>query len=98
MERMPTAHSRPHDDVYDHVRGLIVSGRIAPGTRLVETELARTLAVSRTPVREAIRRLAQEGLANAVGTGAKLQVAVAPATVADLLDLSRLESGAVCKF
>jgi DNA-binding GntR family transcriptional regulator len=78
---------RPTDEVYDHVRGLIVSGRIAPGTRLVETELARTLDVSRTPVREAIRRLAQEGLANAVGTGAKLQVAVAPATVADLLDL-----------
>ena len=84
---MPSAHSRPNDEVYDHVRGLIVSGRIAPGTRLVETELARTLAVSRTPVREAIRRLAQEGLANAVGTGAKLQVAVAPATVTDLLDL-----------
>ena len=84
---MRAVSGRPNDEVYDHVRGLIVSGRIAPGTRLVETELARTLAVSRTPVREAIRRLAQEGLANAVGTGAKLQVAVAPTTVSDLLDL-----------
>ena len=73
--------------VYAQVREWIVSGRIAPGTRLVETELASTLAVSRTPVREALRRLAQEGLAQAVNTGAKLQVAAAPTTVSDLIDL-----------
>jgi len=69
------------------MRALIVTGRVAPGTRLVETELARRLAVSRTPVREAIRRLAHEGLARVVGRGAKTQIAVAPATVADLIDL-----------
>jgi DNA-binding GntR family transcriptional regulator len=69
------------------MRGLIVSGRVAPGTRLVETEFARVLAVSRTPIREAIRRLAHEGLAYEVGAGAKTQMAVAPATLADMVDL-----------
>jgi DNA-binding GntR family transcriptional regulator len=64
-----------------------VAGRIAPGTRLIETEFARRLAVSRTPVREAIRRLAQEGLAEATSVGAKTQVTVTPATVADLIEL-----------
>jgi hypothetical protein len=54
--------------VYTRLRGVIVTGRIAPGTRIVETEFARRLNVSRTPVREAMRRLAQEGLANVVGT------------------------------
>ena len=73
--------------VYDRLRGLIVAGRIAPGARLVETEFARRLAVSRTPVREAMRRLAHEGLATVVGSGAKTQMAVAPATLTDLQDL-----------
>src|SRR5687767_5473387 len=76
-----------HQDVYARLRALIVAGRIAPGTRLVETEFAQRMAVSRTPVREAIRRLAHEGLAQVVSAGAKTQVAVAPATVADLIDL-----------
>ncbi len=77
----------PHPDVYERLRSLIVTGRIAPGTRLVEAEFAQRMAVSRTPVREAIRRLAHEGLAQVVKAGAKLQVAVAAATVVDLIDL-----------
>lgn len=83
----PATHSPSQPDVYGRLRALIVSGRIAPGTRLVETEFASRMAVSRTPVREAIRRLAQEGLAEIVSAGAKTHIAVAPATVADLIDL-----------
>jgi DNA-binding GntR family transcriptional regulator len=75
------------DDVYGRLRTLIVAGRMAPGTRLIETEVAGKMAVSRTPVREAIRRLAHEGLAQIIKVGAKTQMAVAPATVADLVDL-----------
>jgi DNA-binding GntR family transcriptional regulator len=73
--------------VYDRLRTLIVSGHLAPGTRLIEAEVAERMAVSRTPVREAMRRLAHEGLAQFVNVGAKAQLAVAPATVVDLLDL-----------
>lgn len=40
----------------------IRSGQLQPGTRLTETELAERLAISRTPVREAIRRLEADGL------------------------------------
>jgi DNA-binding GntR family transcriptional regulator len=78
--------SLPHQ-VYGQLRALIVAGQLAPGARLVETEVADRLAVSRTPVREAIRRLAHEGLAQTVRVGTKTQIAVAPATVADLVDL-----------
>lgn len=49
-------------DVYARIRRGIVEGRYAPGTRLVEQRLAEELAVSRTPVREAVRRLESEGL------------------------------------
>lgn len=48
--------------VLGHLRNLILSQQLLPGERLVQDELARRLGVSRTPVREALHRLAQEGL------------------------------------
>jgi len=48
--------------VYQKIRDAIVTGLIKPGEKLSEVELADKLAVSRTPVREAIRQLTQSGL------------------------------------
>jgi len=48
--------------VYEKIKEAIVDGIIPPGERLSEVELADRIAVSRTPVREAIRQLAQTGL------------------------------------
>ncbi|MGR3454619.1 GntR family transcriptional regulator [Pseudooceanicola sp.] len=50
------------ESVYERLREEIRSGTLRPGARLTETEMAERLAVSRTPVREAIRRLEAEGL------------------------------------
>ncbi|GAA2628356.1 GntR family transcriptional regulator [Paractinoplanes durhamensis] len=50
------------DAAYQQLREAILDGEIGPGRRLVEEELAASLQVSRTPVREALLRLAQEGL------------------------------------
>lgn len=47
--------------VYEQLRHLIVHGRLAPGSRLVETDIAARFEVSRTPVRGALQRLQQEG-------------------------------------
>lgn len=47
---------------YETIRSLILEGRLAPGQWLKEEELTATCGASRTPVREAIRRLAAEGL------------------------------------
>jgi DNA-binding GntR family transcriptional regulator len=60
------------------LRDLIVRGRLAPGTPLVEAEAAQHLGVSRTPVREALQRLRRDGLAIAAGGGARPRLAVAP--------------------
>jgi DNA-binding GntR family transcriptional regulator len=59
---------------------MIVSGRLAPGARIAEGPLAENLGVSRTPVREALQRLRQEGLLIEVGGGSGLRgrLAVAP--------------------
>jgi DNA-binding GntR family transcriptional regulator len=50
------------DQAYAALLDAIVRGELAPGTRLRDTELAATLGTSRTPVREALRRLVDEGL------------------------------------
>lgn len=65
--------------VYQQLRERIVRGRLAPGSRLVEREVAARLGVSRTPVRAALERLRQEGYI--IGTGSAL---LARATVAPL--------------
>jgi DNA-binding GntR family transcriptional regulator len=48
--------------VYDHLRDEIMGDRLPPGTELSEVALSKELAVSRGPIREAIGRLAAEGL------------------------------------
>ncbi|MFV0406368.1 MAG: GntR family transcriptional regulator [Propioniciclava sp.] len=50
------------DQVADALRRLIISGEVAPGTRLVEVALAEQFGVSRGPIREAFAKLEAEGL------------------------------------
>lgn len=50
-----------HDRIYEIILDEIVSGALAPGARLVESRLAERLEVSRTPIREALFRLHQDG-------------------------------------
>jgi DNA-binding GntR family transcriptional regulator len=74
--------------VYHELRELIVSGRLAPGTRLVETIAAQRLGVSRTPVRAALQRLQQEGYAVPQNEGdERTRLVVAPISADDAADL-----------
>jgi DNA-binding GntR family transcriptional regulator len=54
------------DLAYRRIRALVLEGEILPGARLGQVELAERLGISRTPVREALRRLTGEGLAEFV--------------------------------
>ena len=58
------AHShRPlREIVYEELKMQILTGKITPGMRMMEVELAESMGVSRTPIREAIKKLEQEGL------------------------------------
>ncbi|KDP87358.1 GntR family transcriptional regulator [Cupriavidus basilensis] len=53
---------RLHDTVVEHLRKFIVEGVLSPGMKLNERELCETLGISRTPLREAFKVLAAEGL------------------------------------
>ncbi|MDD2484500.1 MAG: GntR family transcriptional regulator [Eubacteriales bacterium] len=55
-------HKPLREIVYDELREGILTGAIKPGTRMMEVDLAEEMGVSRTPVREAIRKLEKEGL------------------------------------
>lgn len=48
--------------VYEELKRQIMVGEITPGTRMMEVDLAENMGVSRTPIREAIRKLEKEGL------------------------------------
>lgn len=54
------------DVVFNTLRQAILKGELEPGERLMEIQLAERLGVSRTPIREAIRKLELEGLVNMV--------------------------------
>ena len=59
----PGAHPRTAQQLaYEAVRRAILRGQLAPGTRLTQSDLAASLSLSTTPVREALRRLASEDL------------------------------------
>lgn len=55
-------HRPLREIVYEELKMQILTGKIIPGTRMMEVELAEDMGVSRTPIREAIRKLEKEGL------------------------------------
>lgn len=65
IQRSPsfeTTHASAQEEAYRHVRHAIRMGVARPGERLVPEEIASSLGMSRMPVREALNRLAAEGL------------------------------------
>jgi DNA-binding GntR family transcriptional regulator len=86
------------DLVYGSLRDAIWEGRIGRGERLREEEIARTLGVSRTPVREALQRLQQRGLlVNRLGRG--LTVAeLSKREVIELYAMREILEGSAARF
>ena len=72
---------------YEEIRDLIVRGRLAPGTRIHETEAALRLGSSRTPVRAALQRLQQEGYVTGATPGRRARPTVTPLTLDDAREL-----------
>ena len=59
---IPITRKSLHSEVTDRIRQLIVESHLQPGQRVPELEISRDLGVSRTPIREALKVLAAEGL------------------------------------
>lgn len=86
----PIARPSLHDEVTARLRDLIVEGRLPAGERIPELEVARSLGISRTPLREALKVLASEGLVELqAGRGAVVKV-LTPRDAQDMLTLTGL--------
>ncbi|MFX1677087.1 GntR family transcriptional regulator [Paraburkholderia sp. A2WS-5] len=84
------ARQRLHDTVVDHLREFIVEGQLAPGVKLNERKLCEVLGISRTPLREALKVLAAEGL---IEISPNRGATVAQLSEAEIRDMFELMSG-----
>ncbi len=75
---------------YDDLKAMILAGRVKPGQKLVERDLGAQLNVSRTPIREALSRLVQEGLVEARPQRGHYVQAVDAKQVEDFYELREL--------
>lgn len=75
-----------HEQTYKALRESILSGELAAGDRLIETQIAEQLQVSRTPIREAIRQLQREDLITADELGWLRVTTVSPTEAMHLYD------------
>ncbi|QEC48424.1 GntR family transcriptional regulator [Baekduia soli] len=88
----PSTTISSSEEAYEAIRRAILDGTLRPGERIVEQRLARMLAVSRTPVREALHKLERENLVARSGRGMAVQT-FSPDEVRDIYDLrAHLES------
>jgi DNA-binding GntR family transcriptional regulator len=90
---MPAADMGGPVLAYSSVRAWIVEGRLRPGERLIEARIAAELKLSRTPVREAVRMLAADGLVVTERNRGAVVRSLGRQDVLDLYELrARLES------
>jgi DNA-binding GntR family transcriptional regulator len=76
-----------HQEVATRLRQRLVEGQIAPGTKLNERELSELLQVSRTPLREAIKMLAAEGLVELLPNRGAVAASLDEQDVADTFEV-----------
>lgn len=86
-EKASSDHADLVSQVHEHIRNLIVRGRLAPGMRIVEATVAKRFGISRTPVRAALQRLQQEGYVNGAIRAQRARPIVTSLTFEDAREL-----------
>lgn len=86
------------DQAYRSIRAAIATGDLKPGQKVTERGLAERLAVSPTPIREAIRRLEQDGLLERTGPRTVKVSVVGDSAIADLAEVEVALRGMVARF
>jgi DNA-binding GntR family transcriptional regulator len=98
----PIRRTALHDTLVSRLRDMIIEGRLEPGTRLHEGQLGEQLGVSRTPLREAIKYLASEGLVELVPSRGAVVKRFTAKDVQDMLtvlrSLEELAGNLACQF
>ncbi|GAA3925831.1 GntR family transcriptional regulator [Actinoplanes auranticolor] len=93
-----TATPTLSDQAYRQLRSAIATGDLAPGDKVTERGMAERLAISPTPVREALRRLELDGLIERIGPRTVLVAAIRDAAIDDLAEVEVGLRGLVARF
>ncbi len=89
LSRSRLDRSRPmRDQIYPLVRRMILTGAIKPGEVIDEKAIAAQLNVSRTPVREAVKKLSDENLVEVVAQSGTRAARIARDEIADVVQVS----------
>ena len=94
----PNAPTSLSNSVYNELRRRLIEGDLKPGQRLREIELSAMLGVSRTPVREAIKRLESEGFAAYVSRRGAVVLELTPEQAAELYAVREILEGSAANF
>ncbi|MET7396383.1 GntR family transcriptional regulator [Dactylosporangium sp. NPDC005572] len=86
------------DQAYRQIRIAIADGELRPGEKVTERGMAERLAISPTPVREALRRLELDGLIERLGPRTVLVAAIRDAAIDDLAEVEVGLRGLVARF
>lgn len=86
------------DIVFKTLREAIVTGELKSGERLMEIRLANEMGVSRTPVREAIRKLEREGLVLMNARKGAVVAPINPRDLKEILEIRRVLEGLACQL
>jgi DNA-binding GntR family transcriptional regulator len=103
MNMVPSGKSKKlsisaREKTYDYLKANILSGHFVPGERLAEEHLAEELGVSRTPVREALHKLEQEGLIEPLESRGFRVPQDSPEEIEDLFDIRTVLEGYTLKI
>jgi len=101
----PTARERAReksvtlaDELQETLEGLIVSGALKPGTRLDEAELVERFKVSRTPLREALKSLAGNGLVEMRGHQGAHVASISMPVLIEMFQMMAVTEGLCAKY
>ncbi|MDR3538390.1 MAG: GntR family transcriptional regulator [Acetobacteraceae bacterium] len=90
---LPVVRHSLHDELVERIRDMIIEGQLAAGERIHEGQLGLALGVSRTPLREALKFVASEGLIDLVPGRGGIVRRLTPQDVRNMLDvLTALET------
>ncbi len=87
MDWVTTEPRSMMDIVYEVLKQAIIKGELEPGERIVEKKIADMLQVSRTPLRQAIRRLEAEGLLDRVRSGGVRVAKISEGEIREIYDV-----------
>jgi DNA-binding GntR family transcriptional regulator len=94
----PQQISSLREQVYEHLRDAILSGKLTTGTRIIERDIAAQMQISTTPVKEALRKLEQDGLVVTMPRRGTMVSELALTSIAEVVEIRAMLDGMAARL